>query len=127
MPFIGLIFKIAALQLIKRGGIGLDTLVETILPELANPVVVTDYDGAGWVCATTPAKGGITLGQLLNHSSVLDYWADRKTPSNGASSKKLETGNSDQTSLLDLPLAYTHRYKDGEGVSTFFKLLKGWS
>ncbi|KAJ7692343.1 beta-lactamase/transpeptidase-like protein [Mycena olivaceomarginata] len=96
-------FKIAALQLIERGGIGLDTLVETILPELANPVVVTDYDGAGWVCATNASKG------WDNACSVLDYWADRKTPSN------------------DLPLAYTHRYKDGEGVSTFFKLLKGFA
>jgi hypothetical protein len=61
MPFIGLNFKVAALQLIECGGIGLDTLVETILPELVNPVVVTDYDGAGCVCATTPAKGEITL------------------------------------------------------------------
>ncbi|KAJ7786689.1 beta-lactamase/transpeptidase-like protein, partial [Mycena olivaceomarginata] len=56
-----LITTIAALQLIECGGIRLDTLVETILPELVNPVVVTDYDGAGCVCATTPAKGEITL------------------------------------------------------------------
>ncbi|KAJ7346989.1 hypothetical protein DFH08DRAFT_961389 [Mycena albidolilacea] len=42
-----IIFWIAALQLIECGGIGLGTLVETILPELANLVVVTDYDGTG--------------------------------------------------------------------------------
>jgi hypothetical protein len=118
-------FKIAALQLIERGKIKLDTVIETVLPELANPVVVTGYDEAGWVRATTPAKGKITFGQLLNHSSGLDYWADRKTPSNGASPTRFE-----QTVFivmdirLDLPSAYTHRYKVGEDVSTFFKILK---
>ncbi|KAJ7679085.1 beta-lactamase/transpeptidase-like protein [Mycena polygramma] len=42
-----LITSIAALQLIEHGKIGLDTAVETVLPELANPVVVTAYDEAG--------------------------------------------------------------------------------
>ncbi|KAJ6507849.1 beta-lactamase/transpeptidase-like protein [Mycena vitilis] len=102
-----LITAIAALQLIERGKIQLDTPVETVLPELADPVVVTSYDEAGWVCTTTPAKGKIVFSQLFNHSSGLDYWADRMTPS------------------TDLPEAYTHRYKKGEDVSTFFKLMKG--
>ncbi|KAF7357690.1 hypothetical protein MVEN_00814700 [Mycena venus] len=102
-----LITTIAGLQLIERSKITLDTLVETVLPELADPVLVTGYDETGSVRTTTPAKGKMTFGQLLNHSSGLDYWVDGTTPSN------------------DLPRAYTYRYKDGEDVSTFFKILKG--
>ncbi|KAJ6507847.1 beta-lactamase/transpeptidase-like protein [Mycena vitilis] len=98
---------IAALQLIEQGKIGLDTAVETVLPELANPVVVTAYDEEGKVRTTTPAKGKITFGQLLSHSSGLGYSADSAVPAIG------------------LPPAYTHRYKDGEDVSTFFKIIKG--
>jgi len=102
-----LITTIAGLQLIEQGKIDLDTAVETFLPELANPVVVTGYDETGRVHTTTPAKGKITFGQLLNHSSGLDYWVDGTTPP------------------ADLPRAYTHRYKEGQGVSTFFEILKG--
>ncbi|KAJ6507858.1 beta-lactamase/transpeptidase-like protein [Mycena vitilis] len=102
-----LITSIAALQLIEREKIGLDTAVESVLPELANPVVVTAYDEEGKVRTTTPAKGKITFGQLLNHSSGLGYSADSAVPAVG------------------LPPAYTHRYKDGEDVSTFFKIIKG--
>ncbi|KAJ7721020.1 beta-lactamase/transpeptidase-like protein [Mycena metata] len=68
-----LITTIAALQLIEQGKITLDTPAETILPELANPVVVTGYDKeTGRPSTTTPAKGKITLGDLLNHSSGID-------------------------------------------------------
>ncbi|KAJ7866173.1 beta-lactamase/transpeptidase-like protein [Mycena leptocephala] len=59
-----LITTIAALQIIEQGKIALDTPVETVLPELADPVVVTGYDEAG-----RPAT-------LLNHSSGLDYSLD---------------------------------------------------
>ncbi|KAJ7812332.1 beta-lactamase [Mycena leptocephala] len=97
--------QIAALQLIEQGKIELDSPVETVLPELANPVVVTESDQTGQVQTTTPAQGKITFGQLLNHSSGLDYWVTG-TPAPG-----------------ELPSVYTHNYKDGD-VSTFFKILK---
>ncbi|KAJ6562001.1 beta-lactamase/transpeptidase-like protein [Mycena capillaripes] len=102
-----LITTIAALQLIEQGKIALDTAAETVLPELANPVVVTSYDEAGWVRTTTPAKAKITVAHLLNHTSGLDHWADRAMP------------------LNKLPPAQSHRYKDDEGVSTYFKIIKG--
>ncbi|KAJ6578099.1 beta-lactamase/transpeptidase-like protein [Mycena capillaripes] len=100
-----LITTIAALQLIEQGKITLDTPVETVLPELADPVVVTGRDETGRPTGTTPAKGKITFGQLLNHSSGLDYFHDGTSPPTG------------------LPVAYSHSYKD-EDVSAFFKLLK---
>ncbi|KAJ7134446.1 beta-lactamase/transpeptidase-like protein [Mycena epipterygia] len=101
-----LITSIAAMQLIEQGKIELDTYVEQILPELANPVIVTGYDDAGKPL-TTPAKSKITFGQLLNHSSGLDYSVDRTIPANY------------------MPLPYSHRYQPGEDVSTFFKLTQG--
>ncbi|KAJ7459752.1 beta-lactamase/transpeptidase-like protein [Mycena latifolia] len=100
-----LITTIAALKLIEQGKIELDTQVEQILPELANPVVVTGFDDAGKIL-TTPAKSKITFGQLLNHTSGLDYGVDGTTPASG------------------MPLAYSHSYK-GEDVSNFFKIIKG--
>ncbi|KAJ7018823.1 beta-lactamase/transpeptidase-like protein [Mycena alexandri] len=101
-----LITTIAALQLIEQEKITLDTPVETVLPELANPVVVIDHDGAGRPRTTVPAKAKIMLGQLLNHSSGLDYWIDRVAAED------------------DLSPPYTHSYKD-EDASMFFKILQG--
>ncbi|KAJ7505422.1 beta-lactamase/transpeptidase-like protein [Mycena galericulata] len=101
-----MITTIAALQLIEQGKITLDTPVEQVLPELANPVIVIGYDDAGNPTSTTSAKSKVTFGQLLNHSSGLAY-----TPA---------------TSGTTMPLAYSHSYKsDEDGVSTFFKILKG--
>ncbi|KAJ7437903.1 beta-lactamase/transpeptidase-like protein [Mycena galericulata] len=105
-----LITSIAALKLIEQGKIALDTPVEQVLPELANPVIVTGYDATGMPASTTPATGKITFGQLLNHTSGLGDAVDGmpRTPVNG------------------MHIAYTHRYKpDTDGVSTFFKILKG--
>jgi len=51
------------------------------------------------------------LGQLLNHSSGLDYGVDGTTPMSGATRA--------------MPVAYSHSYKEGEDVTTFFKILKG--
>ncbi|KAJ7762657.1 beta-lactamase/transpeptidase-like protein [Mycena metata] len=77
-----LITTIAALQLVDQGKIALDTPVETVMPELANPVVITGKDKAGNPL-TTPAKNKITFGQLLNHTSGLDGGALHKSRENG--------------------------------------------
>ncbi|KAJ7511438.1 beta-lactamase/transpeptidase-like protein [Mycena galericulata] len=103
-----LITTLAALKLIEQGKIELDTPVEQVLPELANPVIVTSYDATGKPASTAPAKSKITFGQLLNHTSGLDYSADGTTPASG------------------MPIAYSHSYKSDEnGVATFFKILQG--
>jgi CubicO group peptidase (beta-lactamase class C family) len=96
------------MKLIEQGKITLDTPVEEVLPELANPVVVTEHGGDGKPSATTPAKSKITFGQLLNHSSGLDYYVD---------------GTISTDTLM--PICYTTIYKDNRGgVSEFFKLNK---
>ncbi|KAJ7733322.1 beta-lactamase [Mycena metata] len=98
-----LITSIAALQLVDQGKIALETPIESIIPELKNPVVL-GIDGQ-----TTPAKNKITLGHLLNHSSGLHYYGDPALSNpNGMS------------------VPYSYRYKEDEdAVSTFFKFLKG--
>ncbi|KAJ7720824.1 beta-lactamase/transpeptidase-like protein [Mycena metata] len=98
-----LITTIAVLQLIEQGKIDLDTLAESVLPELANPVSVTGYDSeTGRPSTTIPAKGKITLGDLLNHSSGLDDSGIKRTQANGMS---------ELYSSVD--------------VATFFEMMKG--
>ncbi|KAF8209652.1 beta-lactamase/transpeptidase-like protein [Mycena galopus ATCC 62051] len=106
-----LITTIAALQLIEQGKIALDTAVESLLPELAHPVVVTAHDEAGVPLTTAPAKGKILFGQLLNHTSGLDYSVDGTAIATGPT--------------RGMPVAYLHGYKEGEGISKFFEILKG--
>ncbi|KAJ7364425.1 beta-lactamase [Mycena albidolilacea] len=102
-----LVTTIAALQLVEQGKISLDTLVETVLPELANPVVATAQDETGRATTTVPAKNKITLRQLLNHTSGLDYRINGALP-------------------VDIvPPEYKHNYTDDEDSSKFFKLLQG--
>ncbi|KAK7016339.1 beta-lactamase/transpeptidase-like protein [Favolaschia claudopus] len=107
-----LITTIAALQLVEQGKIALDTPVETVLPELANPLVVTAQDETtGKILTTTPAKGKILFGHLLNHTSGLDYTLDETAEPTGPSQ--------------GAPSAYVHHYKDGEGASKFLDIVKG--
>ncbi|KAF7354275.1 hypothetical protein MVEN_01115600 [Mycena venus] len=78
-----LITTIAALQLVEQGKITLNTPVESILPELANPVVITGKDEANGNLLTAPAKNKITFGHLLNHTSGLNGAALPRSRSNG--------------------------------------------
>ncbi|KAJ7809167.1 beta-lactamase/transpeptidase-like protein [Mycena leptocephala] len=102
-----LITTLAALQLVEQGKIALDTPVDTVLPELADPVVVGGCDDVGRPTTATPAQRKITFGQLLNHSSGLDYSLD-ETP----------------LPAYTLARAYSHSYEN-EDVSVFFNILKG--
>ncbi|KAF7316508.1 hypothetical protein MIND_00170000 [Mycena indigotica] len=105
-----LVTSIAALQMVDAGKITLDTPVEEVLPELKNPLVVTAHDESGRIKSTVPAKGKITFGQLLRHTSGLEYALDGKLAPSGP--------------WLGLPPAYTHNYK-GQGVEKYFDLVKG--
>jgi methyl acetate hydrolase len=66
------ITSVAAMQLVEQGRLSLDGPIETILPELAHPQVITGFDDAGNPTlrrATRP----ITLRHLLTHTSGLGY------------------------------------------------------
>ena len=59
------------MQCVERGLIGIDDGVERILPELANPEIISsDSDG---FLKLTPARNKITLRHLLTHTSGISY------------------------------------------------------
>lgn len=62
--------QIAALQLIERGLVSLDTEVGSILPGLRQPKILTGYSEGGEP-QFVDAKNKVTLRHLLNHSSGL--------------------------------------------------------
>ncbi|EXF82438.1 beta-lactamase [Colletotrichum fioriniae PJ7] len=71
-----LLTTVAALQVVERGQIALDDEVETLLPELKNPDILSD--GADGSLVLTPATNKITLRHLLTHQSGIVY--DGRTP-----------------------------------------------
>ncbi|KAJ7758526.1 beta-lactamase/transpeptidase-like protein [Mycena maculata] len=101
-----LITSIAAMQMIEQGRIQLSTPVSQILPELADPVIVTARDSEGKPAATAPANIPITFGQLLNHTSGMEYHLE------GADGYRF-------------PVPSRHSYGKDEDSSTFFSLNKG--
>jgi CubicO group peptidase (beta-lactamase class C family) len=61
----------AVMLLVEDGRIGLDDRVEEFLPQLANRKVLTE--GATSLADVEPARGPITIRQLLSHASGLSY------------------------------------------------------
>ena len=66
------ITSVAAMQLVERGKLSLDAPLADLLPDLANPQVITGFDADGAV-QLRPAKSPITLRHLLTHTSGLGY------------------------------------------------------
>lgn len=97
--------KIAALQLVEQGKVQLDSPVHTILPELANPVVL-ESSGTPEL-GFKPAEHSITLRQLLNHSSGLAY----DQPLEGEP-------------LDGLPFPLASKYDEHDPISRFNNLVK---
>ncbi|MGE0424935.1 MAG: serine hydrolase domain-containing protein [Reyranellaceae bacterium] len=62
----------AAMQLVERGKLSLDTPISAVLPQLANPQVLEGFDAADKPILR-PAKSPITLRQLLTHTAGFGY------------------------------------------------------
>ncbi|MDQ2836453.1 MAG: beta-lactamase family protein [Actinomycetota bacterium] len=65
------IVAVAALQLVERGVIGLDTPTAEVLPELAAAQLLEGYDGA--VPRLRPVRSPVTLRMLLSHTAGTAY------------------------------------------------------
>ncbi|KAF9476665.1 beta-lactamase/transpeptidase-like protein [Pholiota conissans] len=74
-----LVVTVAIIQLIETGVITLETPVESIVPELANPVVVDDVNALEYTYK--PAQNKMLIKHLLNHSSGLHYAPDHRKAS----------------------------------------------
>jgi methyl acetate hydrolase len=64
--------SVAAMQLVERGDLSLDAPLGDLLPDLADPQVITGIDEDGKV-HLRPARGAITVRHLLTHTSGLGY------------------------------------------------------
>lgn len=62
-----------AMQLVEQGRLELDADIGALLPELANPQVLTGFDTAGKP-QLRPATRAITLRHLLTHTAGLGYF-----------------------------------------------------
>jgi CubicO group peptidase (beta-lactamase class C family) len=63
---------VAALQLVEQGLVDLDQDLGSLIPALAAPKVLEGFDAKG-AAILRPAKGPISLRQLLSHTSGLGY------------------------------------------------------
>ena len=67
------ITSVAAMQLVEQGRLSLDADIGAVLPDLANPQVLTGTGPDGQP-QLRPAKGPITLRHLLTHTAGLGYF-----------------------------------------------------
>jgi methyl acetate hydrolase len=69
----------AAMQLVEQGKLTLDEPIGKILPDLASPQVLEGFDASGNP-NLRPAKGAITLRQLMTHTAgfVYELWSGDK-------------------------------------------------
>jgi CubicO group peptidase (beta-lactamase class C family) len=62
----------AGMQLVEQGKLSLDEPIAKVLPELASPQVLEGFD-AGGAAKLRPARGAITLRQLMTHTAGFAY------------------------------------------------------
>ena len=95
----------AAMQLVERGRLSLDRPVAEVLPELAAPQVLEGFDDAGEP-RLRPARGPITLRQLITHTAgfVYDIW--NAEMSRYMAAKGIPGIISCQNAALALPLVF---------------------
>jgi len=64
--------SVAVMQLVERGALALDQPLNAVLPQLANRSVLEGIDGGG-MPILRPARGTVTVRQLLSHTSGYGY------------------------------------------------------
>ena len=114
-----------AMQLVEQGPLSLDESIGKVLPDLASPQVLEGFD-AGGKPILRPAKGAITLRQLLTHTSgcCLQYWnRDMRTYVEGRGLPEILSCKAD---ALKLPLVFDPgtRWEYGMGLDFVGKVIE---
>ena len=95
--------------MVEQGKVGLDQDLGDVLPELANRPVLEGWDADGKP-RLRPAKGAITLRQLLTHTAGLSYGFDPNDPLDRAYQKAKVWESESLAEMAEkvagLPLAY---------------------
>lgn len=111
------IVSVAAMQLVERGKLGLETEVETLVAELAAPRVLDGFDDAGRP-RLRPARRPITLRHLLTHTSGFAYDFGNADILRYIQDNDLPRGASGQLAALALPLVFDPGERWEYGIST---------
>ena len=95
----------AGMQLVEQGKLSLDEPIGKLLPDLASPQVLEGFDASG-APKLRPAKGAITLRQLMTHTAgfVYELWnGDKATYLEKTGTPGITTC---QNAALKTPLAH---------------------
>ncbi|HKE85071.1 MAG TPA: serine hydrolase domain-containing protein [Vicinamibacterales bacterium] len=93
--------SVGVMPLVEEGKLGLDDDVSKYLPRLKNPQVFSKVDAKAGTYETRAASRGITIRQLLTHTSGIGYsWSD---PSLAVAQKKTGATNDSELPLVNDP------------------------
>jgi methyl acetate hydrolase len=119
---------VAAMQLVEQGRVELDAPLGAIIPKLGDRQVLEGFDAQG-KARLRPAKGPITLRQLLTHTSgfAYDMWnADLVRHMAAAGIPSVGTG---LNASLDVPLVFDpgEKWEYGIGIDWVGKVVEAVS
>jgi methyl acetate hydrolase len=107
----------AAMQMVEQGKLSLDQPAGEVLAELANPQVLEGFSGAGEP-SLRPARGHITLRNLLTHTSGFVYDTWNSNMARYARETGLPAARTGKLEALNAPLGFDpgERWEYGIGI-----------
>jgi methyl acetate hydrolase len=107
----------AAMQMVEQGKLSLDQPAGEVMPELANPQVLEGFNGVGKP-ELRPARGNITLRNLLTHTSGFVYDTWNSNVARCARETGLPAARTGKLAALNAPLGFDpgERWEYGIGI-----------
>lgn len=107
----------AAMQMVEQGRLSLDQPAGQVMPELANPLVLEGFNDAGKP-SLRPARGDITLRNLLTHTSGFVYDTWNNNMARFARETGMPAARTGKLAALNAPLGFDpgERWEYGIGI-----------